>query len=183
MYGIVITGNTNGGLITAQVELLKNTSTLVKEAPPGTVYKNVNIWVGSSGFATPRNIKEAVIKFKVGNSWITSGGFKDSEIVMLRWDGTQWVRLETRPGNKDDNFTYYEAKTYSFSPFAITGLKGGVVVPTENSVTGTTGTPAAAKTTTPVQKSEGNTNSLIVTAIILIVIIAILLVLYRQKRR
>jgi PGF-pre-PGF domain-containing protein len=122
VYGIVITGNTNAGLITAQVELLKDTSTLVKEAPPGTVYRNVNIWVGTAGFATPRNIKEAIIKFKVENSWLANN-LAGSEIRLVKWDGSKWIQRETAEKSKDGAFTYFEAKTDSFSSFAIVAMK------------------------------------------------------------
>jgi PGF-pre-PGF domain-containing protein len=119
-----ITGNTNEGDTDVALELLRNTSTLVKTPAPGKVYKNLNLWVGSSGFAVPKNIKEAVIRFKVENAWIASGGLKDTDIVLLRWDGAQWISLETVPGNKDSTYTYYDAKTNAFSPFAISGMKG-----------------------------------------------------------
>jgi hypothetical protein len=51
---------------------------------------------------------------------------------MLKWDGSKWIELETRMKNKDDSFTYLEAKTDTFSSFAIVGLKesGTVVQPT-----------------------------------------------------
>ena len=119
-----ITGNTSAGDTNVALELLRNTSTLVKNPAPGKVYKNLNLWVGSSGFAVPRNIKEAVIMFRVENAWITSGGFKDSDIVLLRWDGAQWISLETLPGTNDGKFTYFDAKTNAFSPFAISSMKG-----------------------------------------------------------
>ncbi|MDO9355875.1 MAG: hypothetical protein Q7T55_19410, partial [Solirubrobacteraceae bacterium] len=35
-----------------------------------------------------------------------------------------WVHLDTLEKNRDDKFTYYEAKTNTLSVFAITGLKG-----------------------------------------------------------
>jgi hypothetical protein len=62
-----ITGNINAGEINAAVEVLRNTSTLIKPQTPaqGIVYKNVNIWVGTTGFAVQKNIKIAAIKFKV----------------------------------------------------------------------------------------------------------------------
>jgi PGF-pre-PGF domain-containing protein len=125
-----ITGNTSLGVITASVEVLKSTSTLVKVPPGGHVYKNVNIWVGNSGFATPKNIKEGRVYFKVENTWITSGGFKDSDVVLTKWDGAKWIPLETSQKKKDGTFTYFEGKTTSFSPFAITaGLKEEAVTP------------------------------------------------------
>ncbi len=56
--------------------------------------------------------------------------------TISRWDGGQWTQLETVQNTKDDTYTYYEAKTDHFSPFAISGGKGGV----------TTATPMAAET-------------------------------------
>ncbi len=41
----------------------------------------------------------------------------------------QWISLDTRQVNKDNNFTYYEARISAFSPFAISSMKG-VAVPT-----------------------------------------------------
>jgi len=114
-----VTGNTNNDVITAMVEALKGTSSLVASAAPGNVYKNVNVWVGTSGFATPRNIKEAMIKFRVDNSWIGS----NEDIKLLRWDGSKWIPLKTSEKAKDSTYTYFEANTNSFSPFAITALK------------------------------------------------------------
>lgn len=166
VYGIVITGSTNAGLIAVQIELLRNTSTLVKEASPEIVYKNVNIWVGTAGFAIPKNIKEAIIKFKVKNSWITSNSLKDTEIVMFRWDGTQWVKLETQLKYNDDGFTHYEAKTNAFSPFAIVGLKG-IAVPTVTLDAGTPSKPGGTAAPTPVI-SKGS----IVTGILVIILAA-----------
>ncbi len=66
---------------------------------------------------------------------------------MVKWDGSKWVQLETAEKNKDDKYTYYEAKTDTFSVFAIAGLKG-VEVPTA--------TPAVAATTAPpTEKAPG----------------------------
>lgn len=124
---IVITSNVNAGLVTAKVELLKKRSTLLSVDAPGNVNKYLNIWVGSLGFAVPKNIKEGVVKFKVENSWITSNGFMDSDIKMLKWNGIEWITLVTEKKNSDETFTYYETMTTSFSPFAISGIKGTAV--------------------------------------------------------
>lgn len=118
-----ITGNTSLGIITTSVEVLKDTSSLVNVSPDGFVYKNANIWVGTSGFATPKNIKEAIIKFRVNTSWISDNNLASSDIELLRWDGNKWVTLETSEISKDDTFTYFEARTNAFSPFAIIGMK------------------------------------------------------------
>ena len=97
-------------------------STLVKKVPEWPVYKNVNIWVGTSGFATPRNIKQAQIKFRVDNSWIKSNNIKSSSVKMIRWNGSTWDPLETLEINDDGKFTTYESKTIAFSSFAIAGI-------------------------------------------------------------
>jgi PGF-pre-PGF domain-containing protein len=119
-----ITGNTSQGIITTSIEVLKNTSTLLKTAPEGLVYKNANILVGTSGYATPKNIKQALIKFRVDNTWMSANGVSGSDIVLAKWDGSAWIKLETSESAKDETFAYYEAKTQTFSSFAIIGLKG-----------------------------------------------------------
>ncbi len=135
-----ITGNISAGEINAAVEVLRNTSTLIKppNPAPGIVYKNVNIWVGTTGFAVPKNIKTAVIRFKVLNMWLESNSIEANEIRMVRWDGSKWVTLHTGVMEKDSTNTYYEATTDTFSPFTITGLAHAVVVsetPTKQSET------------------------------------------------
>ncbi|MFU8768038.1 MAG: PGF-pre-PGF domain-containing protein, partial [Candidatus Methanoperedens sp.] len=123
---INITGNTSAGEVTATVEMLRNTSSLVKSSPHGIVYKNINIWVGTSGFAVPRNIKEAVIGFRVENSWLNNSKLAGSDIKMVRWDGNGWITLETTEKSRDSTYTYYEAKTDSFSSFAIAGFRDSI---------------------------------------------------------
>jgi PGF-pre-PGF domain-containing protein len=120
-----VTGNISAGEINAAVEVLRNTSTLIKpQTPaPGIVYKNVNIWVGTTGFAVPKNIKIAAIKFKVLNTWLESNSITANEIRMVRWDGSKWVTLDIGVKEKDSTNTYFEATTDTFSPFAITGFK------------------------------------------------------------
>jgi len=49
----------------------------------------------------------------------------------MRWDGTKWSLLETMAKTKDSKYTYFEAKTKSFSNFVITSLKGTAIeIPT-----------------------------------------------------
>ena len=118
-----ITGNKSLGVITTSIEVLKDTSTIVNTAPIGLVYKNANIWVGTAGMAVPKNIKEALIKFKVNNSWMSTNGISADDIVLVKWDGSSWIALDTQVLFRDDTNSYFEGKTNSFSPFAITGVK------------------------------------------------------------
>jgi PGF-pre-PGF domain-containing protein len=147
VYEIAVTGKENENGIALRVEVLKGTSKQVTVQAPGTVYKNINIVTGT------KRMKEALIRFRVENSWLGSNSLAGSDVKMLHWVGSQWTQLETAQTTKDDTYTYYEAKTVSFSPFAISGIKGGVLVPTATPVvTGTkvmptgTGTPSPAPT-------------------------------------
>ena len=149
-----ITGNTNMGIITASLEVLKTTSTLVNTPPEGLVYMYANIWVGTSGFATPKNIKEALIKFRVDNSWMNSNGVSGSDIALMRWDGSRWIKLETKELSKEDAYTYFEAKTNAFSPFAISGFKGTIVATASPEVTTVT-TEEQEATPSPTKKAPG----------------------------
>ncbi|MCX9009585.1 MAG: S8 family serine peptidase [Candidatus Methanoperedens sp.] len=118
---INITGNISAGEVNAAVEVLRNTSALVKAPAPGMVYRNINIWVGTSGFAVPRNIKNAEVTFRIERDWVDNGG----SVVLVRYD-TEWVRLPTRKIREDGKFVYYTALTEKFSPFAITMFKAAV---------------------------------------------------------
>ncbi|NJD77411.1 MAG: PGF-pre-PGF domain-containing protein [Candidatus Methanoperedens sp.] len=122
-----ITGNVSAGEVNTAVEVLKNTSALVKMPVPGTVYKNINIWVGTSGFAVPRNIREAIIRFSVRNEWL-SGRFAPGDVSLYQYYDGEWNRLETWQAGKNNDNTSFEARTVRFSPFAITadGGSGGM---------------------------------------------------------
>ncbi|KCZ72813.1 hypothetical protein ANME2D_01248 [Candidatus Methanoperedens nitroreducens] len=155
---VVITGNINAGDIAVKIEVLRGTSSLVGSSPPGLVYKNINILVGTSGFAVPKNIKEAIVRFSVENSWLESNNLAGSDINMVRWDGSKWIQLATTETTKDSTHTYYEVETDTFSAFAITGLKGGAVPASAGTEPETTRTPTAAtptETQTPAATEKG----------------------------
>ncbi len=111
----------DAGFITAMIEVLKSTSALVTENPPGVVNQNVNVWLGTSGFATPKNLKEVIIRFKVENGWMQSNNVDPKDIKLLRWDITskRWDPLKTEVKEKVGTVTYFEAETKAFSPLAI----------------------------------------------------------------
>ncbi len=118
IYEIDITGKESENDVSLRVEVLKGASKLVPVSPPGTVYKNLNVWAGS------KRIKGAVIKFRVGNSWLNSSDLAAGDIRMLKWDGIKWAQLDTTRINGDASYVYYEATTDTFSHFAISGVKG-----------------------------------------------------------
>ena len=112
---------TNAGYITATVEVLKSTSTLVLSVPLGEVYQNMNIWIGKSGYATENNIANPVIGFKVAKSWITENDIDESTIKLNRYSSDAWNQLPTTKTDEDDSYIYFNSETPGFSPFAITG--------------------------------------------------------------
>jgi PGF-pre-PGF domain-containing protein len=160
-----ITGNVNAGEINTAVEVLRNTSTLVKTPAPGLVYKNLNIWVGTSGFAVPKNIMKAEIEFRVDNSWISDNDLDSEDIKLVRWDKTLWVQLKTIEKNRDSMNTYFVAETDSFSSFAITGLKG-TPVPTPAFQTGGPDKSGEETSTPPEQAEKSAGFEFLLTAII-----------------
>ncbi len=163
-----ITGRTSFGIITTSVEVLKGTSTLVNTPPEGLVYKNANIWVGTSGFATPKNIKEASVKFRIDNAWLSSNSVSTSDIVLVKWDGSKWIQLETNLVSKDDTNTIFEGKTDSFSPFAIVAKVAGAT-PTVTATSPPAGTPTPVPTGTP-GTGAGGISTWVIGLIILVII-------------
>ncbi|PWB51956.1 MAG: hypothetical protein C3F06_09220 [Candidatus Methanoperedenaceae archaeon] len=160
-----ITGNKSLGVITASIEVLKDTSTIVKVPPEGLVYKNANIWVGTSGMAVPKNIREALIRFKVDNSWMSTNGVLANDIILMKWDGSSWSQLETQVSSRDDTNTYFVGTTNSFSPFAITGVKSSVTS-TQVTIPAGTSTPQKVIETTPRETSTPGFNIVLAFAAI-----------------
>jgi PGF-pre-PGF domain-containing protein len=109
------------GKTTTIVEMLKAKSILVSGLPSDEVYKFLNIWVGNRGFATEKNIKNAVLCFKVKKSWIHDKKINKSSITLNRYSDMTWSKLPTSLSSEDDNYQYLTAQTPGFSQFAITG--------------------------------------------------------------
>jgi PGF-pre-PGF domain-containing protein len=114
-------GLTNAGRIGARVEILSNTSTLVDTTPPNKVYKNLNIFIGNSGWGTSSNIANATISFTVEKSWITNEKIDKSSIKMYRYSSGKWNELSTSYVNEDADCLYFKSETPGFSPFVIAG--------------------------------------------------------------
>nr|WP_321498727.1 PGF-pre-PGF domain-containing protein [uncultured Methanolobus sp.] len=113
----------SSGVVSTTIEILKGISTLVSVSPPGEVYMYMNIWVGDTGFATPDNIENAVISFKVEKSWVSDNAIQQSMISMYRYNDNEWKKLDTQKVKEDSDYLYFESETPGFSPFAITGIR------------------------------------------------------------
>ncbi|AKB82224.1 Cell surface protein [Methanosarcina barkeri 3] len=111
----------NFGKITAIVEMLKNTSSIVKEPAPGTVYRNINLWVGNSGFSSRENFENAQINFRVNRAWTIEQGVSKDTVTLYRYSDGVWNPLPTTLSREDNVYFYFTAETSGFSPFAISG--------------------------------------------------------------
>ena len=88
----------------------------------------MNIWIGNSGFANSKNIENATIGFKVSKDWIDENYINADSLVLQHFNNKNWDFLPTEKIDEDEKYVYYEAKTPSFSPFAITAEKNMVVI-------------------------------------------------------
>ena len=111
----------NAGKTSTTIEVLHDISALVNSAPSGIVYRNINIWVGKTGYATENNIDNPVIGFKVKKDWIESYEIDVDSITLNRYDGGRWKQLSTSNTDSDDRYLYFKSRTDGFSSFAITG--------------------------------------------------------------
>lgn len=101
--------------------MLHDRSALVDEDAPDTVYCNVNIWVGKSGFSSSENIENPVVGFRVEKNWIEENEIDVDTIRLCRYSDGQWNDLDTQKISEDDTYLHFEASTPGFSPFAIVG--------------------------------------------------------------
>lgn len=127
IYEMTIEGVDNEDDVLSRLELLKNRSKSISESPPGSVYKNINVFVESK-------IESATIKYKIENSWINDNNILLNTIVMYMWDrkDREWEELETSLSYEDGRYTYFESTTESLSYFVIGGAAENVNV-TDNS--------------------------------------------------
>ena len=81
------------GKTTAIAEKLKGKSTLVSELNSGEVYRYFNVWVGTGGYATSKNIENPVVCFKVEKSWIQDKKIDQASITFNRYSEKKWSQL------------------------------------------------------------------------------------------
>jgi PGF-pre-PGF domain-containing protein len=126
---ISLISSRNSGQVKLIIEILKNTSTLTNKAPIDTVYMNLNIWAGSSGFEN--HIKNSSVTFKVEKDWITQEDIDIESVRLEAFEDDQWVTLPTEYIERDDNYVHFETATdkYLNSPFVIAGRE---IVPKSN---------------------------------------------------
>jgi hypothetical protein len=99
--------------------VLNDRSSFADVDAPGTVYQQMNIWVGKSGFVTPDNVENLLITFKVEKSWLEENNIEASTVSLYRYSDGSWNALPTSVTEEDDEFVSLESETPGFSPFAI----------------------------------------------------------------
>ncbi len=103
------------------VEILKNRSKSAGTDAPGIVYRNFNVFAGTSGFS--KKISNGVVIFKVNNSWLEENGLSPEDIILYKWQGGDWVEKSTEIAESRPNQTYYASLVGNFSSFSIAGVK------------------------------------------------------------
>ena len=123
LQSITFTGLINAGSIAAEVEVLKDLSTMVDKPPRGVIFKNININVGNSGWASSDNIAAAKVFFTVDRSWIDTNDIDIATIALNRYSDGNWNSLKTTKTGHDADCLKFEGETPGFSPFSITAEK------------------------------------------------------------
>ena len=88
----------------------------------------MNIWVGNERTASPENIENAVVGFRVEKSWLNSSGVDAASVRLWKFDSGKWRELSTIRTGEGENYVYFEADTPGFSPFSITALSEEAVM-------------------------------------------------------
>lgn len=93
--------------------------------PSGELYKSFNIWIGSGGVATSKNIENQTVCFKVEKAWVQDKKIDPDSITLRGYVEKKWEQLPVEPSGEDDKFLYFTAKASDASSFAITGNAKG----------------------------------------------------------
>ncbi|MCK5722884.1 MAG: PGF-pre-PGF domain-containing protein, partial [Gammaproteobacteria bacterium] len=188
---VTFDAKTNAGYIAATVEVLKNTSSLVSSAPSGKVYQNMNIWVGTGGYATENNIANPIIGFKVAKSWITENDIDEFTIKLNRHSSGVWDQLSTTKTDEDVSYIYFSSETPGFSSFAITGdersstavadTDGPLFSPPSSIADDDVGEPAGETGTVPYDEAKSSSGFILVIGLIVISVLGIGVYLRRDE--
>lgn len=154
------------------------------EGLDGTVsqYLQVNLFK-----FTDADLKNVKINFKVLESWLKEKGFKQSDILLFRYDSKakKWNELPTKYTKSDAKHAFYEATSPGFSLFAI-GTKqqpaATAVSETEQGAQSSSAVkPAEASSSTAKETAKSNVNNYFIALALLILALAVLVFKKRQR--
>ncbi len=172
IYEVVIVPAQNEGEVMVKLEILRDKSAKTT-TPTGALYNYFNLYSGSKRF------KDVTIRFRTDLNWDVD------TVSLMKWTGKEWISLETRAITTDASNKYYEAKTDTFSNFAIVGTKT-VVQPVATPAPTPLATPESTiLPTTTINDSTNLTTPLTVpfpiTGFELVIVICLIGYRYRKK--
>ena len=144
----------HAGDICAIVEVLEGTSASVEADPPDNVYRNINIRVGLSRYATERDVRGSNITFGIDQGWLNT--VDQSTVALNVYHDGAWHPLKTTRLGEDKSHAYFMADTSYFGRFAITASDLRAV-PTPVYSPATEQTDQPPEQTTPTKPSAGTT--------------------------
>lgn len=104
---------TSEGPVTAKIELLKGRPKQATTDAPDTVYRYLNVWVGTSGYGSSSKIENTYIVFNVPEEGLHKNNVASIKLMKLK--DNQWTDLRIDKIGPDT----YKAFTSGFSGFAI----------------------------------------------------------------
>jgi PGF-pre-PGF domain-containing protein len=154
-------------------------------------------------FSESNNLSEAVIKFRVSKEWLKQNNANRNDVVLMRLIENEWIELETKLSQGDNDYFYYEAVTPGFSYFAIK-LKEKIIeekpiieekeeqekpketITEQEKPKETITEPEQEKpkeTITEPEKSEFNLIELVFTSIVIVLVLGIFGFIYLNKKK
>ena len=113
VFNVDVIGKTNELEVRLIIEILKNASNWT-EPVPRNVYKYFNAWIEQ-----PKRIDKLKFKYFVDNSWMNESNISVDDIKLYKWADKQWIPLETKIIDTEDDRVYFESITNVSTHFAI----------------------------------------------------------------
>ncbi|WP_292469391.1 PKD domain-containing protein [Methanolobus sp.] len=168
----------NSGRVQATVEVLKGRSSFATKDCPGEIYKQVNIWVGKSGFASSDNVENTQIHFKVEKSWVTENNIDPATIRMMHYYDEDWHALPTSKTGEDEEYLSFVVETSGFSPFSIVGDTIAVV---EEEIAETPEQVPVVEEKPEPEPAEKGYGTMVLIAILILVVVSVAVYFYKKK--
>jgi PGF-pre-PGF domain-containing protein len=168
----------NSGRVQATVEVLKGRSSFATKDCPGEIYKQVNIWVGKSGFASSDNVENTQIHFKVEKLWVTENNIDPATIRMMHYYDEDWHALSTSKTDEDEQYLFFVVDTTGFSPFSIVGDTIAVV---EEEIAETPEQVPVVEEEPEPEPAEKGYGTMVLIAILILVVVSVAVYFYKKK--
>jgi len=149
---VEVTPERTYGLVAAKIEVLfGQPGSITSDPPAGVLFKYVNVFVGTSGWAEGK-FSSSVINFQIPASWFEDNNIDPASVTLYRHYDDEWQPLATTMTGQAGGYYQYSSPTPGFSTFMILGQveDSGAVEPAATPDSGTvaesTSTPEATTT-------------------------------------